>query len=229
MATLTATDSADNVVFRSQFTNNSTPGMGGAVACYSYVATDFNDCTFTGNQAGRRGGAISLVRACTSVVSASRMGGNAAPVGSGVYGDNVAPGSAAAVRIDGCEFSANPGASTVFANAAPALALSASTFCGSGLAPFAGNVLETVPSCVTQFCTDSDGNGRADGCECSQNPGLPSCCLGDIFSDKVVNGGDLGVLLSQWGQSGVAGDLDGDGTVNGGDLGALLSNWGPCQ
>jgi predicted outer membrane repeat protein len=228
-AVLTNATSADNVVFRSQFTNNSAPGIGGAISCYYRVATDFVDCTFTGNQAGRQGGAISMVLECTSAVRASRMSGNSAPVGSAVFSNNSAPGAATTIEVDGCIFSSNPGPSTVFAASLLPLELNASSFCGSGPAPFAGNVIEVTPSCVTQFCTDSDGNGLADGCECSQNPGLPSCCLGDIFSDKVVNGGDLGVLLSQWGQSGVAGDLDGDGTVNGGDLGALLSNWGPCQ
>ncbi len=228
-AVLTNATSADNVVFRSQFTNNSAPGIGGAISCYYRVATDFVDCTFTGNQAGRQGGAISMVLECTSAVRASRMSGNSAPVGSAVFSNNSAPGAATTIEVDGCIFSSNPGPSTVFAASLLPLELNASSFCGSGPAPFAGNVIEVTPSCVTQFCTDSDGNGLADGCECSQNPGLPSCCLGDIYSDKVVNGGDLGVLLSQWGQSGVAGDLDGDGSVTGGDLGALLANWGPCQ
>jgi hypothetical protein len=40
-----------------------------------------------------------------------------------------------------------------------------------------------------------------------------------------VNGQDLGVLLSNWGNPGT-GDLNGDGSVNGQDLGVLLSNWG---
>jgi hypothetical protein len=41
----------------------------------------------------------------------------------------------------------------------------------------------------------------------------------------VVNGADLGSLLSQWGQPGT-GDLNGDGIVGGADIGIMLANWG---
>jgi hypothetical protein len=42
-----------------------------------------------------------------------------------------------------------------------------------------------------------------------------------------VGGGDLGIMLSYWGQGGNPADVNGDGTVNGADLGSLLSNWTP--
>ena len=50
----------------------------------------------------------------------------------------------------------------------------------------------------------------------------------DLNGDGVVNGADLGLLLSSWGVtgSGVTGDLNGDGVVDGADLGALISAWG---
>ena len=52
-----------------------------------------------------------------------------------------------------------------------------------------------------------------------------SCDPGpDLNGDGAVNGGDLGLLLSAWGQSG-PGDLDGNGSVGGGDLGLLLAAW----
>ncbi len=48
----------------------------------------------------------------------------------------------------------------------------------------------------------------------------------DLNGDGLVNGGDLGLLLSAWGAcSGCAADLDGDGAVGGGDLGLLLARW----
>lgn len=56
-----------------------------------------------------------------------------------------------------------------------------------------------------------------------------ACGPADLNSDGVVNGGDLGILLSAWGGGGAAADLDGDGTINGADLGALLAAWGPCS
>jgi hypothetical protein len=50
-------------------------------------------------------------------------------------------------------------------------------------------------------------------------------CFGDFNGDRNIDGLDLGVLLSQWGQGGSA-DLNGDGAVDGLDLGSLLSRWG---
>lgn len=52
-------------------------------------------------------------------------------------------------------------------------------------------------------------------------------CPADFGSDGVVDGADLGTLLSNWGGEG-DGDIDGNGVVDGADLGALLSAWGPC-
>jgi hypothetical protein len=55
-------------------------------------------------------------------------------------------------------------------------------------------------------------------------------CPADLDSNQVVDGADLGNLLSQWGA--VTGkstaDFNSDGVVDGADLGALLSQWGPC-
>jgi formylglycine-generating enzyme required for sulfatase activity len=58
-------------------------------------------------------------------------------------------------------------------------------------------------------------------------------CTGDIVANGIVNGADLGTLLSYWGPRtsdpfSIACDLDGNGVINGADLGLLLSNWGPC-
>ena len=52
-------------------------------------------------------------------------------------------------------------------------------------------------------------------------------CTGDLNDDNVVDGADLGILLSQWGTRGSA-DFNGDGVVDGADLGALLAAWGDC-
>jgi hypothetical protein len=46
----------------------------------------------------------------------------------------------------------------------------------------------------------------------------------DLNLDGHVNGGDLGILLSQWGTAGSA-DLNHDGIVDGNDLGQLLAAW----
>jgi hypothetical protein len=55
-------------------------------------------------------------------------------------------------------------------------------------------------------------------------------CAGDLNVDGVVNGADLGLMLSSWGLCGsnCSADLNGDAVVNGADLGLLLSAWGIC-
>ena len=64
-------------------------------------------------------------------------------------------------------------------------------------------------------------------------PAAAQSCPGDILADGVINGADLGAMLSYWGPRttapfSVASDLNGDEVINGGDLGLLLSAWGPC-
>lgn len=60
----------------------------------------------------------------------------------------------------------------------------------------------------------------------------PSACPSDLDGNGTVNGGDLGLLLANWGSSGpvgeLAGDLDGSGVVDGADLGVMLLAWGAC-
>ncbi len=56
---------------------------------------------------------------------------------------------------------------------------------------------------------------------------LPPACPADLDGNGLVDGGDLGLLLSGWGASGPA-DIDGSGAVDGSDLGVMLSAWGSC-
>ncbi|MGA1046149.1 MAG: choice-of-anchor X domain-containing protein, partial [Phycisphaerales bacterium] len=57
--------------------------------------------------------------------------------------------------------------------------------------------------------------------------GLGEGCIGDLNDDGVVDGADLAILLSGWGQPGPT-DLNGSGTTDGADLSILLSAWGEC-
>jgi formylglycine-generating enzyme required for sulfatase activity len=59
-------------------------------------------------------------------------------------------------------------------------------------------------------------------------------CTGDLTGNGIVDGADLGTILSYWGPrtqdpTSVASDLNGDGLISGADLGVLLASWGPCQ
>ena len=89
-----------------------------------------------------------------------------------------------------------------------------------------------------QIKTDIQG---ADVCANTPDPNITGAwndlgantvcsCPGDLNLDGIVDGGDMGVLLSSWGFCGASCpyDLNNDGNVNGGDLGLLLSGWGNC-
>lgn len=56
--------------------------------------------------------------------------------------------------------------------------------------------------------------------------GCPPPVVGDLTGDGVVNGADLGIVLTSWGSNG-PGDINGDGIVDGADLGLILTNWTP--
>ncbi len=55
-----------------------------------------------------------------------------------------------------------------------------------------------------------------------------SPCQGDLNSDGLVDGTDLGILLGSWAQTSGPADLNSDGSVDGSDLGILLGAWGNC-
>ena len=60
---------------------------------------------------------------------------------------------------------------------------------------------------------------------------LPTPCPYDLNDDRLINGDDLGILLSSWGactSTPCAPDFTGNGIVNGDDLGQLLTAWGAC-
>ncbi len=56
---------------------------------------------------------------------------------------------------------------------------------------------------------------------CPDTPDTPA----DLNADGAVDGADLGLLLSAWGEGDSSADLNGDTTVDGADLGLLLSAW----
>jgi len=67
-----------------------------------------------------------------------------------------------------------------------------------------------------------DADAMRAAIDASSLPGVP----GDFDGDGLVDGADLGILLSGWGAcSGCAADLTGDGVIEGADLGELLANW----
>ncbi len=105
------------------------------------------------------------------------------------------------------------------------------TFRFKAIAEFQSSSVEILPSYTVRQRADTvvyDGTvpgldvlGAISAATVTQAP--PCRC--DLDGDGIVGGGDLGVMLNNWGAGG-SGDFDGDGVVNGRDLGILLSRWG---
>jgi hypothetical protein len=70
---------------------------------------------------------------------------------------------------------------------------------------------------------DANSNLIPDACEAGD-------CSGDVNADSTVNGDDLAIVLSNWGENPPkgAGDANHDGLVDGSDLALVLGSWGPC-
>lgn len=92
-----------------------------------------------------------------------------------------------------------------------------------------------VESIMQTTCRDMDAAGFDNltgwgmlNAEAAVRAAQPSSCPSDLNNDDVVDGIDLGILLSSWGQSNSTADLNGDNLVDGNDLGILLSSWGGC-
>jgi hypothetical protein len=96
---------------------------------------------------------------------------------------------------------------------------------------------ETAPAYVIEYSSDDcDEDGAPDAWEIAMgfeidanNDGIPDSCAppgdpADLNGDGIVDGGDLGLMLANWGEPGTS-DLDGDGDTDGGDLGLLLASW----
>jgi len=99
--------------------------------------------------------------------------------------------------------------------------------CTSVHGPYCSNFTCCQSVCAADpFCCES---GWDLACV---NGAIVTClggCVGDIDGNGAVDGADLGLLLSNWGQpSGGPGDVNLDGVTDGADLGDLLSRWGDC-
>jgi hypothetical protein len=72
---------------------------------------------------------------------------------------------------------------------------------------------------------DLNTDGVPDVCQ------QPTCADADLFRNGMINGADLGILLSEWGpaNANTVSDINKDGFVNGADLGIMLSFWGACS
>lgn len=184
----------------------------GAIYMFGCQGTTIRNCSVRGNQRGAIGINSSNVTmiGCEIVDNAAGPGTSA---GGGIY-------VAGTVSLIDCVVSGNAASYSgggIYVPNGSVVNLTRTRICGNtapndaqvGQSP-SGIINDLGGSCMMSTCND-----------------CPLPCLGDVNTDRAVDGADLGVMLSSWGTSGPA-DLNGDSTVNGADVGILLSAWGTC-
>jgi hypothetical protein len=190
---------------------------GGLLLAYSDIPTQVTNCTFVGNSSPR-GGAICDLRSAwnlpddrrSKVTNCTFAGNSVTPTAPGGLSGGGALFFCAASDIDGCTFVGNRG---LFGRALRADVLPAR---------FSNCTFDT---CCPVWPADAVDWGPGNEFE-------ERCidCAGDIECDGLVDGIDLGIMLSRWGPSakGDVADINLDGAVDGVDLGLLLATWGAC-
>jgi hypothetical protein len=194
--------SSANPVFRNcHLRNNSAGWHGGAMFLSQPSRPTLIDCEITGNSAGN-----------TQFPGQGRAG--AVMVGNGT------------LTLIGCTVSGNSasgsGGAFMLVTASTVL-LESTRVCGNTAPTDAQISFNAGGGTVTE------GSGACISATCSDCPVVPPC-IADISADGVVDGFDLGQVLSAWGNCpGCASDLNHDGVVNAVDLSVVLSGWGSCS
>jgi hypothetical protein len=208
------------------FVANTSHWGGGGLYLQSAEAA-LNDCDFLGNDAEGDGGAVNVNAQSTLAASGCTFSGNDA----GSAGGGISIGGAVSVMLNDCFVHDNESGfgGGIAAAVSGTLSLSAvdiyqnAAMSGGGI--FAYGTTVAAENCIICGNTPDDLNVGSPVIDLGGN----TLCIGELFGDLngdgVVDGADLGLLLSEWGTSGPAGDLNNDFTVDGADLGLLLSAW----
>jgi hypothetical protein len=204
------------------FSGNTGVSQGGGMMVFGSTGAVRN-CTFTANRCGVAGvgggsafkAAEALFTGETVLLDGCTITGNIAGVdGSAVEYHEDVGWHLGKMRLVNCTITGNTSGTI--------------TAIGSGGLTVTGRMQSCIIDAGTTICDNLPRN--------VQGPyfiaGTPTICdcQADLSGDGMVNGGDLGILLSSWGATlptGV-GDVNHDGVVNGADLAVLLSSWGSC-
>jgi hypothetical protein len=202
---LRCTGSVTDCVIR----NNSASADGGGFQTNAGTQ-NLTDVVIQGNFANSRGAGMHIVQGRTRLTRVQVLDNNCGNI---VGGISFSPSGTHSMLLDltNCRISRN--------NAL--VSYGGIAMLGSVVAPIsiAGTtVCDNVPR-PNMFGSYSDLGGNTI-CDCK----------GDLNVDGVVNGADLGLMLSAWGScsTNCNSDLNSDNVVNGADLGLLLSAWGIC-
>jgi len=198
----------------------------------------FERCTFRGNIA-QHGGAMANLRSNPTLIDCLFEENTSLNSGGAIVNDGFDPPDFWISRptIMNCEFTGNTAA--VGGGAIMNQGTSVSTLIGctfqDNVAGSGGAVMSDENSSAVLTDTIACGNlpdqitgtWQDDG-DNSITPECDSPCPADLNGDQTVDGADLTLLLSAWGQGNTDVDLDQNGLVNGADLTILLSFWGGC-
>jgi hypothetical protein len=197
------------------FRNNTASADGGGVQS-NQGTQQFTGVTVQGNFANSRGGGVHLVQGQPTLTSVQVVGNHSNNLIGGLSWYSIGD-AAARLQVFNCSVTGNS-ASVLYGGigvsdqtssppSVPTVAMLGTTVCSNLPRPnFAGHY------------QNLGGNTVCD-------------CVADLLLDGVVNGADLGALLSAWGpcMGACAADFDANGAVDGADLGVMLSAWGVCS
>ncbi|MEI7878764.1 MAG: hypothetical protein WCI96_12675, partial [Planctomycetota bacterium] len=231
-----------------RFESNRSDYGGGAYLLYCNMLVE--NCVFTQNTGVSQGGGLmtfgttGAVRNCAftdNLCGVASAGGGSAFKAAGTlhtgelvtFENCTVTGNVANVIGGAVEFyenvELNPGVMHVINSTITGNRSGINVLSGSGGLVVTGSMRSCVVMDGTTLCSNLPQN-TSGPFYIQGNPTICDC-LADFTHDGVLNGADLGVLLSNWGltlPSG-AGDVNHDGIVNGPDLALLLGSWGPCQ
>jgi hypothetical protein len=113
-------------------------------------------------------------------------------------------------------------------SASPDLPINTLVTASSGCPSGGGRLTTTLTAGNTYYLVAGLYYGNYDACS-TRNVTVEFVdpCPADLNGDNIVNGVDLGLLLSAWGTA--EQDITGDAVTNGTDLGILLASWGACE
>jgi predicted outer membrane repeat protein len=169
------------------------------------------DCVLTLNQCALLGNASTF----SGEVDGTPYDGT----GGGLYSNNASEAvHTVTINLSDSTFTGNTSAGTggaIWMGGEITCSIAGSLICENSPEQIVGGYEDVESNCITDDC--------GENCD----------CVGDLDANGVVDGADLGTLLSMWGPcpegSACLADLTGDGQVNGADLAALLAAWGVCS
>lgn len=198
------TSSSSSLIRSCTFTGNSSTQDGGAIGAFS-SSSRIENCIFRQNIASAAGGAVHADTASQLEITDSTFDRNRA-----IFGGAISNATDSASNIDGCRFERNRAeldGGSVNSDGSSQVWIGGSSMCGS------------FPDFIQGTWVDEGGNQFAATCSVTS----------DLDGDGMIGGGDLLILLANWGPcsagSECAGDIDGNTLVDGNDLLLLLSEW----